>query len=310
MTLSSGKIINKYAKRCKRQEQMNVRDELTRTQLNTIERNLNRLIEHRADIMDVLTLEDFSSKAILTTSLSDAEILELFPQVKESVIEQRTLEAGYRQRLLDFKAGLTDLINRFSDLKDRLESEQAQSQDISDVANEDLEKGEIGMDQETFQELSETQQRQLRFWTGLKDYMADEGALCNIGTPGTSAFHLFGIGRPEFSLIARLLLRPTRRIGIRLRMVGENAEAHFRLLEEQQEEIHNEFGETLEWHPRATPQSCWIALYQADTDPLDENDWPQQYEWLTTKLERFDQVFRSRIRSLNAEDYLPENTDE
>ena len=166
------------------------------------------------------------------------------------------------------------------------------------------------MDQETFQELSETQQRQLRFWTGLKDYMADEGALCNIGTPGTSAFHLFGIGRPKFSLIARLLLRPTRRIGIRLRMVGENAEAHFRLLEEQQEEIHNEFGETLEWHPRATPQSCWIALYQADTDPLDENDWPQQYEWLTTKLERFDQVFRSRIRSLNAEDYLPENTDE
>ncbi|MDE0397709.1 MAG: hypothetical protein OXL96_07905 [Candidatus Poribacteria bacterium] len=112
------------------QEQKNVRDALVRTQLNTIEHNLNRLIEHRANIMDLLTLEDFSSKEVLTNSLSDAEILELFPQVKEPVIEQRTLEVGYRQLLIDHEAGLTDLINRFGDLRDRLESEQARHQDI------------------------------------------------------------------------------------------------------------------------------------------------------------------------------------
>lgn len=111
------------------QEERNVRDELVQTQLDTIKDKLNCLIEHRADIMDILTLEDFSSKVLLTPSLSDTEILELFPQVKEPVIEQRTLEANYHQLLLNYEEGLTNLINRFIDLRDRLESEQKRSQD-------------------------------------------------------------------------------------------------------------------------------------------------------------------------------------
>ena len=113
------------------QRQHNLLDELTQAQLDTIEQHLNRLIEQRANIMDLLTLEDFSSKEILTHSLSDAEILGLFPQTKECVIEQRTLEVGYRQLLIDHEAGLTDLINRFSTLKDRLESEQARHKEGS-----------------------------------------------------------------------------------------------------------------------------------------------------------------------------------
>ena len=40
-----------------------------------------------------------------------------------------------------------------------------------------------------------------------------------------------------------------------------------------------------------------------DTDPQDESDWPQQFEWFTTKLERFNQVFRERIRELDATDW-------
>ena len=56
------------------------------------------------------------------------------------------------------------------------------------------------------------------------------------------------------------LLRSTRRIGIRLVMREGNAEAHFRLLEEQKEEIHNEFDETLEWNELQGYQSCRIFL--------------------------------------------------
>ena len=88
------------------QERMNVSNELAQKQLETIDHTLNRLIEHRAEIMDGLTLEGFSSKALLPTPLSEQEILGLFPQVKECVIEQRTLEVGYRQLLVDFEAGI------------------------------------------------------------------------------------------------------------------------------------------------------------------------------------------------------------
>ena len=157
--------------------------------------------------------------------------------------------------------------------------------------------------------LSETEQQLKRYWTGLRDYIADNGTPVNFGTPRKSSFHTFGIGKTGFSLMA-WLLRSTRRIGIRLFMRGNNAEAHFHLLEEQQKEIHDEFGETIEWNELPDYTGCRISLYQADIDPLDENDWPQQYKWFTAKLERFDQVFRPRIRSLNAENWIPEDDDE
>lgn len=103
------------------QSNVDVRTELAENQLGSIEDRLNRLIKHRNDIMDELTLEDFSSKAVLKNQPSDADILGLEPQVKEQVIEQRTLDAVYRQLLLDFESGLANLIDQYSDLKDVIE---------------------------------------------------------------------------------------------------------------------------------------------------------------------------------------------
>ena len=98
-------------------------------------------------------------------------------------------------------------------------------------------------------------------------------------------------------------------MGIRLVMRDQNAEAYFHLLEEQQEGIHTEMGEMLEWNELPNYQSCRISLYKEDTDLLDENDWPHQYEWFTTQLEMFDTVFRERIRGLDAADWIPEEDD-
>ncbi|MDE0325301.1 MAG: hypothetical protein OXN27_15410 [Candidatus Poribacteria bacterium] len=113
------------------QEQTNLLDELARTQFNTIEHTLIRLIEHRRSIRDMLTLEDFSSKALITTLRSEGAILGLGPQVKECVSEQRTLEADYRQLLFGYEAGLTDLIEKYSKLRDRIKSEAAYNQVIN-----------------------------------------------------------------------------------------------------------------------------------------------------------------------------------
>ena len=103
------------------QHNVDVRTELAENQLGSIEDRLHCLIKHRHDIMDELTLDDFSSKAVLKNQPSDADILDLLPQVKEQVIEQRTLEAAYRQLLLDFESGLADLIRQYSGLKDTIE---------------------------------------------------------------------------------------------------------------------------------------------------------------------------------------------
>ena len=158
-------------------------------------------------------------------------------------------------------------------------------------------------------ELSETRQQLKRYWTSLRDYIDDNGKPINFGTPGTRSFHQFGIGKEGFKLMA-WLLRSTRRIGIRFVMQGNNAEAHFRLLEEHKEEIHIEYGETLEWNELEDYQSCRISLYKENADPIDENNWPNHSEWFTTHLERFNRVFQPRIMALNAEDWIPDEDDE
>ena len=131
-------------------------------------------------------------------------------------------------------------------------------------------------------ELSETRQQLKRYWTGLRYYIDDNGKPINFGTPGTRTFHQFSIGKVGFKLMA-WLLRSTKRIGIWLYMKGDSYKAYYHLLKEQQEEIHNEFGETLEWNELPTSERSRISLSKQDTDPLDENDWPHQYEWLTTR---------------------------
>ena len=93
-------------------------------------------------------------------------------------------------------------------------------------------------------------------------------------------------------------------IGIWLYVSGDNAEAYFHLLAEQQAEIHTEIGETLQWVELAGHQRNRICLDKGDTDPLYENDWTHQCEWFTAKLERFNQVFRPRIQALNAADWM------
>ena len=158
-------------------------------------------------------------------------------------------------------------------------------------------------------QLSETQESQLRFWTGLGEYMADNGSSLNYPTSIAGRYILFSIGRINFSLMT-WLAHTRNEIGIWLYVKGDNAEAHFRLLKEQQEEIHDEFGEMLEWIELPGSNTKRICLAKVDTDPLDENDWPHQYEWFTAKLEKFDRVFRPRIRILDAADWIPENADE
>lgn len=159
------------------------------------------------------------------------------------------------------------------------------------------------------QELTETEQSMRKFWTGLREYMNDNGSSVNCPSPTTRNYLQFSIGRTNFTVQA-WGASSNREIGIRLYMAGDSSKAHYHLLKEQQEEIHNEFGETLEWNELPTGERSRISLSKQDTDPLDENDWPQQYEWITTQLERFNQVFRPRITVLNAAEWIPENDGE
>ena len=160
------------------------------------------------------------------------------------------------------------------------------------------------------QELFDGRQWRLRYWTGLREYMVNQGSSVNCPAPATRMYLRFSIGSSSFFMQASLASSEKNILRIWLYMKGDNAKAHYHLLKEQQEEIHNEFGETLGWSELPMVERSCIYLSKQYTDLLDENDWPHQYEWLTTQLERFDRAFRPRINALNAADWIPEDDDE
>ena len=158
--------------------------------------------------------------------------------------------------------------------------------------------------------LSETQLQKERYWIDFREYMIQKGSQLRYPKPGPWNYLIFSIGRTGFSLEPRISKQKAE-IGIRMRMGGQNATAHFHLLEAQRDDIEEEFGETLEWAELAQHESSRVSLKRGDTDPTNEADWRNQHEWLASKLELFDQVFRPRIKALNADDWDPlEDADE
>ena len=145
-----------------------------------------------------------------------------------------------------------------------------------------------------------------RFWSRFREHLLEQTSKFKIRKSSEKTFVGFGIGRPEFRLYATLSPQKAQ-IGIRLRMRGPNATAHFHLLEEQAVEIEQEFDTSLEWNELPGKKSCRVSLDKKDTNPTDEADWPNQHAWLTEKLELFDRVFRHRVQALNADDWPSED---
>lgn len=153
-------------------------------------------------------------------------------------------------------------------------------------------------------DLSETQLIQKKFWEEFVEHLRVHESSLSPPKPNPRSWMTFRIGRSNFHIAASLSIQ-RRDISIRLRMKKKDATAHFYLLKEQQEKIEKEFGEPLEWNELPDTESSLISLRKEDTDPENETDWPNQHEWLASKLELFDKVFRPRVRSLNAADWEP-----
>lgn len=147
---------------------------------------------------------------------------------------------------------------------------------------------------------SEAQLQRRRFWGQFRDYMIQRGSQLQYRERKSTRYLIFDIGCRGFAMSVWMSKR-YEGLGTELYMTGKNALAHFHLLTEQREEIEKEFGESLEWEEERHRTFLWLE----NVNLTDETDWPNQHEWLATKLEKFDAVFRPRIKALNADDWEP-----
>lgn len=147
------------------------------------------------------------------------------------------------------------------------------------------------------QATSETKKLQYRYWIALVDYLEEVRSKLRPQTPSPKHWLTFTIGRSGFHLNVLLNTRENK-IGIEL-VITDEGKAFYQLLFKDKEEIEKEMGCVLEWRENLEKTQSKIALFKSG-DIANEKDRSSQQEWIKNTLEKFDSVFRQRIRNLNS----------
>lgn len=154
------------------------------------------------------------------------------------------------------------------------------------------------------EDLTETKQLQLDFWTQFREYAAVHGKAIRTTKALPHHWMNLSIGRSGFGLtaIASLWNNETQsyspneiRAQVKLRKGG--AKTYFEKLLEQKEQIEFELGFPVAWHNDPEKVSCKIVTSKS-VDLSNRSDWNNQFEWLVKQLDALHRVFWHRIRDL------------
>jgi len=145
--------------------------------------------------------------------------------------------------------------------------------------------------------MTNTKILQGEFWTGLTEYMNENGTFLKLRKPRAQHWYSLAIGRSKFN-IALTVNTQKNRIGCEIYIRGENAKKAFYLLHEDKDNIESEFGTELEWNEIPDGQDCRILLF-TDGDIQEKEKWEKYFQWCQEKAERFFETFSDRIKKLS-----------
>lgn len=154
-------------------------------------------------------------------------------------------------------------------------------------------------------ELSAHKQLQLRFWTAFREYMESKGSFvrCQKPLPQHWTNHAIGRSGVHLTSIVSIWNSETDAKGPEIRaelyIDGPQAKQEFAALEKQKESIERALGFPLTWHNPENKAMCRLYTRQ-NADFLNEDLWPQQFEWLRQRLETMHRVFSPIVKNLQA----------
>ncbi len=152
-------------------------------------------------------------------------------------------------------------------------------------------------------DLTDTKRTQLEFWTEFKEHLEKNSSPVTPQKPLPQHWINFTIGRTGFHMAATLNTQKEV-IGVELYIHHENAEAFFKLLEQDKAAIEKEINSTLLWAELPGRKGCRISIQRPGSDPMEKSRWPEYMEWMRDYLERFNTAFRPRIRALDASNWI------
>lgn len=147
-----------------------------------------------------------------------------------------------------------------------------------------------------FEDLSETRQLQLQYWTALREYLMEHSKVVRPQKPQAHNWTDFRLGRSGFHLSASFNSRE-QHMTVALNISGPHAKEHYFELYKVKQIIQTEVGVDLEW--RELPENKWSWVVSSfSADPSDKLDWDVQHAKFHNLLEAFYRVFVPRIRNM------------
>jgi hypothetical protein len=135
----------------------------------------------------------------------------------------------------------------------------------------------------------------IKYWTAFRSYLQEHGSKLRPQKPSRDHWYSFGIGT-SLAHTAALIITRESKIGVELYIGCENAKRIFHDLLNEKHSIEATIGSALDWRELPNRKASRVALFNS-VDPYDEATWTQQFAWLQSSLEKFDQAFRPLFAS-------------
>jgi hypothetical protein len=146
-------------------------------------------------------------------------------------------------------------------------------------------------------EASESQKLQLEFWTLFKKKLLEKRVLASAETPRPQYWFSVPLGRTHVH-ISNILNTDAGKVGLRVYMGNQLADAMLAGLEKDKDAIENEVGAALQWNPNPTNRDKIISLVQ-DISLEDRASWGPKIEWLVDMNAKFRSTFMRRVKSID-----------
>ena len=144
--------------------------------------------------------------------------------------------------------------------------------------------------------VSETKQKQFIYWQQFKEFMIEKNSTVKPTKPHPQHWMSMSVGKSGFTL-ATTLNSVEKKIGVELYIENDKDKVYFDELEKNKELINSKIGNAT-WMRLEERKASRIVYYKTNEDPLDENRWEQQHQWLVMKLNEFNNCFRPLLNQI------------
>lgn len=152
--------------------------------------------------------------------------------------------------------------------------------------------------------LGKTQELQLEFWTGFRNYTIETGATFKATKPQPQVWMTISIGRSGMNLAAVASTWDSEsgsydkhELRAEFSIDHQLSKVYFAQFESQKQAIEAELEESLFWHNPPNKRICRMYVRRT-VDLQDRSQWADYFGWLKSKLEKLQKVFGPKTRLL------------